>query len=90
MTPCFEKMVFKVTFGNALDRSNIKQIAQSAIGGLEGTDRIHKLLVLLRNPIRGLELVVGDLSDPQLDDDIPADPVTGYRECYPLEIIGAK
>jgi hypothetical protein len=47
-------------------------------------DRVHHLLVLLRDPIRGPELIVRDFGNAQLNNDIPADPVSWNGECTPL------
>lgn len=83
--PSIEQHILKVDFRDAVKRCGIEQVTKDTVGGLEVTNRIHHLLVLLRNPVRGLELLVGDFSDSQLDNDIPADSVPRHTKSHPLE-----
>lgn len=84
MVPGLKQHVLKVDLGHALNGCDIEKIAHGTVRCLEMTDRIQHLLVLLRDPIRGLELLVGDLGDSDLDDDGPADLVPGNDESNPL------
>lgn len=84
MVPCLKQLVFEIHLGDTLDWSNVKQIAHGAVRGLEMTDRIHHSLVLLRNPIRAIELLISNRGNSQLNNNAPADLVARNCECYPL------
>lgn len=84
MVPGLEQHILKVDLGHALNRRDIKKVPHCAIRCLEMTNRIQHLLVLLWDPVRRLELLVGDLGDADLNDDGPADLVPGDEESNPL------
>lgn len=84
MVPSIEQHILKVDFRDVVERGSIEQVAQDTVGGLEVTNRIHHFFVLLGNPVRGLELLVGNVSDSQLDDNIPANSVSRHTKSHPL------
>ena len=84
VVPCLEHHILKVHLGDHFNRCRIEKVAHGSISGLEVPDRVHHLLVLLWDPVRRPELVVRDLGNAQLDNDVPADPVSWNGECTPL------
>lgn len=84
MVPSLKQHILKVHLRNPLDGRNVKKIAHGTIGGFEMTDRVQHLLVLLRNPVRGLELLVCDLGDPNLNNDTPTDLISWNKKRHPL------
>lgn len=84
MVPRLKQLVLEIHLGDTLDRGNVKQIAHGTIRGLEMADRIHHDLVLLRNPIRAIELLVSNRGNSQLNNNVPANLVAWNRECHPL------
>lgn len=84
MVPRLKQLVLEVHLRDTLERGNVKQVSHGAIRGLEMADRIHHGLVLLRNPIRAIELLISNRGDSQLNNNVPADLVARNRECHPL------
>lgn len=90
VVPCLEQHVLEVDFRDTVNVGSIKEITQSSICCLEVSDRVHHFLVLLRDPVRGFELVVCNLFNSELNNNVPADPVSGNGECRPLNNRGTK
>lgn len=84
VSPSLEQHVLIVHLRNAFGRCSVEQITHRPVRCLETTQQIQRLLILLRYPVRGFELVVRDLLNTELNDDVPAYPVAGDREKHPL------
>ena len=85
MSPCLKQLVFKVDLGDTLSGSGIKEVAHGSVRRLEVSGRAEHLLILLRDPVRGLELIVCNLVDTQLNNNVPAQSVTWHGEENPLK-----
>jgi hypothetical protein len=84
VVPGVKQLILKKDFGNSFIGCSIKQITHGAKRNLEVADRIHHLVVLLGDPVRATKILIGKLSDAQLDNDSPTDLVAWDREDEPL------
>jgi len=85
--PCLEKLVLEGDLGDLFDVGRIKQVSHGAICSREVTNRIHHLLVILSDPVRGSDVFIGDRGETELDNDVPTDLVAWDGECCPLKIV---